>query len=384
MGEAVEALRRFAPDHARQPLVELEAHRALDILLAPVDERLQHLALGGVPEAVIDELGVARHQLVLEMRRAAVEGDAFDAAMRRVQDGAAGRLVDAARLHADEAVLDEVEAADAVLAAELVELRQERRRRQRRTVDGDGVAALELDLDIFGPIGRVLGRDGAAVDEFLGLAPGILERLALGRDVQEVGIDRERRLAALVAGDGDLVLLGIFDELGARGEVPFAPRCDHLDVRLQRIIGELEAHLVVAFAGGAMRHRVGADLVGDLDLPLGDERARDRGAEQVLALIERVGAEHREDEVAHELLAQILDEDLLDPHELRLLARRLELLALADIGGEGHHLALIGLLQPAQDHRGVEPAGISQDNFPYLAAHGTTHARLWEIARPAV
>jgi len=58
------------------------------------------------------------------MRRAAVEGDALDAAMGAVQDGAAGRLVDAARLHADEAVLDEVEAADAVLAAQLVELGQ--------------------------------------------------------------------------------------------------------------------------------------------------------------------------------------------------------------------------------------------------------------------
>jgi hypothetical protein len=62
------------------------------------------------------------------------------------------------------------------------------------------------------------------------------------------------------------------------------------------------------------------------------------------ALIDRVGAEHREDEVAHEFLAQVLDEDVLglDAHQLGLLARRLELLALAEVGGEGDDLAAVG------------------------------------------
>jgi len=54
-----------------------------------------------------------------------------------------------------------------------------------------------------------------------------------------------------------------------------------------------------------------------------------------LPLVERIGAEHREHVVAHEFLAQILDEDIfgLDCRQQRLLARRLELLALAEIGG---------------------------------------------------
>src|ERR1700679_176994 len=105
-------------------LVELQPHRALDLLLALVDEGLEHVALGREPEAVIDELGIARHQLVLEMGGAAVERDALDAAMGGVEDGAAGRLIDAARLHADEAVLDEIDPADAVLAAQHVEALQ--------------------------------------------------------------------------------------------------------------------------------------------------------------------------------------------------------------------------------------------------------------------
>jgi len=183
--------------------------------------------------------------------------------------------------------------------------------------------------------------------------------------VQEVGVDRERRLATLVLGDRDLVLLGEFEQLGARGQLPFAPRRDHLDVGLQRIIGEFEADLVVALAGRTVTDGIGAGLQREVDLMLGDQRPGDRGAEQVLALVQRIGAEHREDEILHELFAHVLDEDVLglDAQQLRLLARRRQFLALAEIGGEGHHLAAIGGLQPFQDDRGVEAAGIGQDDL---------------------
>ncbi len=80
---------------------------------------------------------------------------------------------------------------------------------------------------------------------------------------------------------------------------------------LQRVGAELEAHLVVALAGRAVRDGVGAGLACDLDQALGDQRARDRGAEQVFAFVDGVGAEHREHEVAHELFAQVVDEDVL-------------------------------------------------------------------------
>ncbi len=157
----------------------------------------------------------------------------------------------------------------------------------------------------------------------------------------------------------------------ARAEVPFAPGRDHGHVRLERIVGELEAHLIVALAGRAMRHRIRADLLGDLDLLLGDQRARDRGAEQILAFVERVRPEHRVDVLAHEFLAQILDEDVLrlDAEEQRLVARGLELLALAEVGREGDDLAAIGGLQPLENDRGVEPARIGEHDFLDVFGH---------------
>ena len=146
-----------------------------------------------------------------------------------------------------------------------------------------------------------------------------------------------------------------------------------MDVGLQRIGGQFEADLVVALAGRAMRDRVGADLLGDLDQLLADQRAGDRGAQQIDALIGGVGAEHREDVVAYELLAQVLDEDVLrlDTEQQRLLAGGLQFLALAEIGGEGHDLAVIGGLQPFQDDRGVEAAGIGEHDLVHaLVGHG--------------
>jgi hypothetical protein len=147
--------------------------------------------------------------------------------------------------------------------------------------------------------------------------------------------------------------------------VPFAPRRHHLDRRVQRIGGELEADLVVALAGRAVGDGVGAGGGGDLDEALGDQRPRDGGAEEVLPLVDGVGAEHRKDEVADELLAQVFDEDVLGLHaeELGLAARRLELFALAEVGGEGDDLAAVFGLEPFEDDRGVEPAGIGEDDL---------------------
>src|SRR3546814_16176704 len=113
MAFAVEAEGRLAADDARVALIELEPDSAGDVRLAVVDRRLQHLALGREPETVVDELGIFRHQLVFQVRRAAVERDAFDAAVGAGVDFAAGRLVHAARLPADEAVFDVGDAAGA-------------------------------------------------------------------------------------------------------------------------------------------------------------------------------------------------------------------------------------------------------------------------------
>ena len=68
-----------------------------------------------------------------------------------------GRLVTAARLHADETVLDEVDAADAVLGADRVERFEQLEGFHLLAVDGDRHAAFEPDGDFAGLVGASAG-----------------------------------------------------------------------------------------------------------------------------------------------------------------------------------------------------------------------------------
>src|SRR6185369_5201745 len=102
-------------------------------------------------------------------------------------------------------------------------------------VEGDAIAALEVDGDVFRLVGRILRVVGARVDVVGGLFPGVFQYLAFGRGVQQVCIGAERTFAALVLGDGDLVLLCPRDQCGTAGQVPFAPGGDDLDVGVECI-----------------------------------------------------------------------------------------------------------------------------------------------------
>jgi hypothetical protein len=130
-----------------------------------------------------------------------------------------------------------------------------------------------------------------------------------------------------------------------------------------RFANSMSAVRVVALAGRSVGHGVGVLLRRDLDLRLGDERPRDRRAEQVTALVHGIRAQHREEEVADELLAEIDDVNRAGAGAQGLLADRDGLLALAHIGAERHDLAAVALDEPSQDDRGVEPARIGQHDL---------------------
>jgi hypothetical protein len=295
----------------------------------------------------------------------AVHCDRLDRAPRGVQHGSARRLVDAARAQPDEAVLDHVDAPDPVRAGELVEAVQQARRRERRAVDRRGAAVLEADQDLGRRVGRLLGRPREQEHALVGRAPRVLEDSALVRDVHQVAVHRvglrERR------GHRDAVLLRVGDAVGPRHEVPLAPRRDDRELGCERAERELEAHLVVALAGRAVRDRVAAGLACDLGLVLGDQRPRERGAEQVAALVDRRARDRRIDEVAHELLAHVAHDAVDRAGRACLLGQAGELLLLADVGGERDHLAFVLVDQPVQDHRRIEPAAVGQTDALHRA-----------------
>ena len=98
----------------------------------------------------------------------------------------------------------------------------------------------------------------------VGLLVRVLDLGAFVADVPEVAVLAVDLL--LAGGDRDALLLGVFDGAlaVAQLEARVLPRRDDLELRVERHVGQLEAHLVVALAGRAVGDGVGAGLRGRL------------------------------------------------------------------------------------------------------------------------
>ena len=151
----------------------------------------------------------------------------------------------------------------------------------------------------------VLGRARELKNILRWLGPRVFEDPTFVRDVHQIRVGRVRLLGR--RGHGNVVLLRIRDQIHATFEVPLAPRSNDFDVRLKRVIRQLETHLIVAFAGRAVRDSVSAFFARDLDLVFCDHRTGERSAHQIHAFVNRIRFDGGPDVVAHKLFAQIFD-----------------------------------------------------------------------------
>src|SRR5690554_750927 len=342
-------------------LVQLDSHFAIHVALTVVDHLLHHLALFRPPEAVVDDFGVTRHQFVFQVGRFAVQGDRLDGTVGLHHDGAPRRLVAATGLHADKAVFNDIQTANTVGTTHLVQVLQHGCRAHLLAVDGHDIALAVGQYQVGRLIRRLLGADAPAPHVFLGFRPRIFQNAAFIGDMQQVGIHGVRRLLLVLAEvHRNVALFAVGHQRFTGSQIPLAPGSDHLDARLECVGTQLETHLVVALAGCTVRDGIGAGFVGNLDQTFGDQRARNRRAEQILAFIDGIGTEHREYEVTHKLFTQVFNVDLFHAQRFGLGTCRLHLFTLPQIGSEGHHFAVVGILQPAHDDGGIKPTRIRQ------------------------
>ena len=337
-----------------------------------MDERREGVHLRAVPEAVINHLRHLRRDPVAEVDEVAIEGELFDEPVGLVEERHARRLVNAAALHADKSVLDDVRPAHAVAAADRVEFEDDLVGRKRLTVDLRRHPRLEVDPHRLRLLGGSLRRDRhPELDQLEAVGRHLLEEARLVAGVEAVLIGAVG--LSLRGLHRDVALVAEIDELGAAGEalaeLADPPRREDGDLRIERLGGELEAALVVPLAGGTVGEHRGPLAVGDVDDHLRNQWTGDRRAEEVGPLVAGLPLKDREGEVATEFLADVDDLGVDGAAGAGLLERRRPVLArLAEVDVDGDHV-IAALDEPAEDHGGVEPPRIRQHALGPLSAH---------------
>ena len=163
----VEHVRRAAAGDDGGVRPQLDAHLALDELLRLVDERVDRLARGAEPEALVDELRPALLEAALDPRLVLRQHDVLERRVRLDEHDRRRRLVDLAALDADGAVLDHVDPPDPVAArrarsaarsarraaAPRRRARRERRPRSRSTTSNGAGAGADRAVSAYGSSG---------------------------------------------------------------------------------------------------------------------------------------------------------------------------------------------------------------------------------------
>ena len=66
--------------------------------------------------------------------------------------------------------------------------------------------------------------------------------------------------------DWNIAFFGVSNGIVPRPDIPLAPGRDDFKLRRESFVSELEANLIIAFAGAAMRHGVSAFFERDFNL----------------------------------------------------------------------------------------------------------------------
>lgn len=236
-------------------------------------------------------------------------------------------------------------------------------RRQRFTVNRNNATFLNGNGHLLRLIRRFLWIDGPYPAIFVRRIPRAFQHAAFGGDVPGVFIAAVDLLQR--CGGRDVALFQVIQQRFTGTQVPLTPRRHHFQLWRQCGVGGLETHLVVAFAGRTVAQRVGAHFQRQLDLRLGDDRPRHRRAQQVAAFVQGAGLQHRINVIADKFFTQIHHVTFRGTGLQGFLLHTFQIAALlTDVRHERHHFtAAVVLFQPWNDGRGIQAAGVRQNDF---------------------
>ena len=349
-------------------LIKHQFHLSGDNLLRGVHKRGQRRAQRREPFAGVNQLRKLDRDLLLIGISLLIQYHMLQLLMRLIHDGAARRLIDTAGLHADHAVLQNIDDADTILAAQLIQLRQKGDRIQLLAIQCDRNALFKIQRDLGRFIRRLL-RGHAQLQQLVVVRRigGVFQFQSFVADVPDVTVAAiavallHRALYAVSLTIGHLIL--------TRLHIPDSPGSDDLKLGRQCLDRQLETHLVITLAGAAVADRISAFLQRDIYQYLGDQGTRHRSAQHVGALIDSASLQRGVDIVRDKLFRHILQIELGSTALQRALFQTICLLALSHVNAGSNYITIIVLLQPGNDYRRVQAARVSQYNLHLLIHH---------------
>ena len=157
---------------------------------------------------------------------------------------------------------------------------------------------------------------------------------------------------------------GIFHLGFARGQIPLADRGDDLDGGIERGDGRLEADLVVALTGAAVRNVLRAHLMRVINQVLRDERAGQGGQQRVLALVQGVCRQRLVQVLVSKLLAHVGDDAFLGADLQGAVADLLQtVVLLADLADHAVDVQVLLVHEPLHADGRIQSAGVGQNNL---------------------
>src|SRR5258708_9578166 len=209
------------------------------------------------------------------------------------QQRASRSFVTAARLDANEAVLENINGSDGVGSADFVHQFDERYRVESLSTDRNRHALFESDFDLFFFIRNLLRRLRDLPGTRKRRITGVLEFSAFVADVPEIAIAAVNLLAT--RSHRNAALLTIVETAFAGLQIPLAPRSYDFQLGTHRLLGHLETDLIIALTGASVAHGRGSLTRRHFNLMFRDHGPRERRAEQILILIHRARLQRRPD-----------------------------------------------------------------------------------------
>ena len=293
------------------------------------------------------------------MRYVFIQAKRFKIRMCRIENFPTGRFIYAATLHADKSVFHNVQKPDTVLAAYLVERKNNLFRTHLFIVQGNRTTLFKFERDIRRFVGRLQGRYPHFQEAFL-----FILRL----------VARVFQIQALVAQMPKVLILGIIrftvnlqrhvvrfrviDFFFTRFDRPFSPRRDNRHIRRKRLDRKLETHLIVALTRATVADRVRSFLFRNLHDPLCDHGTRKRRAEQIFFIF-RPRHHGGHDVIINEFVREIFHVKFGSARLDRLFFQAVQLVRLSNVSAHRNHFAVVIILfQPRDNNRSIQPSRI--------------------------